>query len=563
MPRESASPTSIDIAGLLAGLLSFASSAPFSILRPTNIDWLLGEDPAVSYLGWEFFRRDDWRIPFGLNPTFGLELSSSIVFTDSLPLLAFPAKFLTSHAEAPIQYFGIWILFCFLAQGLFASKIAFRLGHKLSACLLLSVLLCLLPFHLTRLNYGYGHLALFAHFLILSAIYLAMRPAAFSPVAWILLLSTALLTMAYLFLIVLVIFLAACLQEVRLHGIKSSFVAYVGLTAVWLAVCAYLIGYFATSSDSLLVGYGSYNAHPSSLFSPQARGGIFWSYLLAQNGAGGALHGDGEGFAFIGLGALALVLLSCAMLARGQVERSLRKHLGPRSGEHGAFDKPLLWASVVLAYLSLARNVPLNGYQIPIPTPLIFDDILSRFRSNGRLLWPLAYLLIFSASHVIRRAQRRVIVLVLTAATCLQMADTTEARKLMKDKLEIGYNPSSSMEPKIAEAVRLSSSNIQSLRVFPPTATPEYDWASLALAGLRNSLATGAFTVSRVNENQNTSELTLSEYLRAHEDHSIIVTESFSNLELDHPYIQNTWGTIEAGEHLILYPRRDGSGYSR
>ena len=558
MSRENTSPTPIDIAGLLAGLLSFASSVPFSILRPSNVDWLLGEDPAVSYLGWEFFRHDEWRIPFGLNPTFGLELSSSIVFTDSLPLIAFPAKLLTSGTDTPFQYFGIWILFCMLMQGIFASKIAYCLGHKLPACLLLSVLICSLPFHLTRLSYGYGHLALFAHFLILAALYFAIRPAAFSRAAWVLLLSTALLTMAYLFLIVLFIFIAACGQNMRVHSIKSSFAIYIGLTGAWLTTLAYMIGYFATSAESLFVGFGSYNAHPRSLFSSQARGEIFWSHLLTQNGAGGALYGDGEGFGFIGLGGVALTLLSCAMLARSWFEGSLHRHLGSRSDEGGAIGKPLLLISALLAYLSLAKSVSIGAYEIPIPTPLVLNDLLNRFRSNGRLLWPLAYLLVFLSAQVIRRSQRRLVVLVLAAATCLQLVDTAEARDLMKEKLAFGYNFESSMEQEISEAVQLSSPKVQSLRIFPPDARPEDHWIELALAALENSIATGAFTISRVDPNRSTSDLTLWEYLRAHEGDSLVVTMPDWSPDLSHPHVRKSWGIIEANEFLILYPTRGG-----
>ena len=51
--------------------------------------WLYYNNESSLYqLGWHFFKNDIWRFPLGNNPNYGDELGSSIVYTDSIPILA-------------------------------------------------------------------------------------------------------------------------------------------------------------------------------------------------------------------------------------------------------------------------------------------------------------------------------------------------------------------------------------------------------------------------------------------------------------------------------------------
>ena len=52
--------------------------------------WLYGNnDASIFQLGWYFFQNDIWRFPLGSNPNYGDGIASSIVYTDSIPILAF------------------------------------------------------------------------------------------------------------------------------------------------------------------------------------------------------------------------------------------------------------------------------------------------------------------------------------------------------------------------------------------------------------------------------------------------------------------------------------------
>ena len=51
--------------------------------------WLYDtNDASLHQLGWYFFKNDIWRFPLGSNPNFGDELGNSIVYADTIPILA-------------------------------------------------------------------------------------------------------------------------------------------------------------------------------------------------------------------------------------------------------------------------------------------------------------------------------------------------------------------------------------------------------------------------------------------------------------------------------------------
>lgn len=65
----------------------------------------IGPDPVRYWLGYTSFKRTLWSWPPGLNPGWGMELSSSIFYADAIPLLACLFKALDPLAEVG-QYWG-------------------------------------------------------------------------------------------------------------------------------------------------------------------------------------------------------------------------------------------------------------------------------------------------------------------------------------------------------------------------------------------------------------------------------------------------------------------------
>ena len=77
------------ITPLARGTVAFFLVVGPLALNPLNIAWLMDDyDPTQHFLAWDFFRHHPWTFPVGLNPSFGLELSSSILYADLIPALA-------------------------------------------------------------------------------------------------------------------------------------------------------------------------------------------------------------------------------------------------------------------------------------------------------------------------------------------------------------------------------------------------------------------------------------------------------------------------------------------
>src|SRR5436190_18867439 len=147
------------------GALAFAAMTGGRILSPVYIDWLMEGDPATYLLGWQFFRHTpllQW--PIGANLRYGMELGSSVVFTDSLPLLAFVFKPVSGLLPDTFQYIGLWIAICFLLQSFFAHRLLALFTHDRWLPLIGSAFFLIAPVWLYRLD---GHYVLFGQWLLL------------------------------------------------------------------------------------------------------------------------------------------------------------------------------------------------------------------------------------------------------------------------------------------------------------------------------------------------------------------------------------------------------------
>lgn len=106
------------------GLIAFDVFVGIDKLNTSNISWIIGNgDAFLQYVAWEFFRIAPWEFPLGLNSTYGMEISSSIVYSDSIPLMALLLKLIGHIFHFPFQYFGIWMFICFMLQSILAYKL--------------------------------------------------------------------------------------------------------------------------------------------------------------------------------------------------------------------------------------------------------------------------------------------------------------------------------------------------------------------------------------------------------------------------------------------------------
>ena len=185
-------------------------------LNPTVLDLAQGVYPFKDYVGWMFFRNSPWSFPAGLNPTYGLDFSSSIVFSDSIPLMAFLFKAIRFALPETFQYLGVWTLICFVLQAYFSWLVLGLMAQNKWIQFFACVLMVFSPPMLWRVN---QHTALVAHFMILAAFYLIFSPERTSKVfnggsLWALLLGAAVLTHFSLFVMVTTLWAANLVDQI-------------------------------------------------------------------------------------------------------------------------------------------------------------------------------------------------------------------------------------------------------------------------------------------------------------------------------------------------------------
>lgn len=474
--------------GIVACLLVVGLKA----INPTVLDLAQGVDPFKDYVGWMFFRNSPWTFPIGLNPTYGLEFSSSIVFSDSIPLLAFIFKAIRFALPETFQYLGIWTLICFVLQAYFAWLIAGLINQNRWFQLFVSVLLVFAPPMLWRVN---QHAALVAHFMILVALYLIFSSQRHCKVwckgaSWALLLSAAVLTHFSLFVMVAALWFANILDQIifakndRLGQLKihSFQVACIG---IFVGFLMWQAGYFAVSSSSgSLGGYGFFRMNLLSPFDPKG-----WSYVMRNL----PLPSDyGEGYMYFGLGLLFLWPFAIYKLIR---DGHVRRLLGSELFSH-------LFLVLVLIGVSLfaiTNHIAIGRKEFGFGISDSVYAIASIFRASGRFFWPMFYALNLACIFIITKAYAKKTALVLLGVgALLQVIDTSAGWRVMREHIA---NP----EKNIPHVLALNNpfwdqaaNHYEQVQLVPPQDKAP-GWDQIALYAAKHHLSTNAVFFARVD----------------------------------------------------------------
>lgn len=391
---------------LLLGVLAFFLVIGPRALDPQNIAWLKDGDPATHYLGWVYFRHSPWTFPLGLNPSYGLELGSAIIFSDSNPLLALLFKPFNGWLPETFQYFGFWLLACFVLQAWFAWKLLGLISDNPVLRLLGTGLLVFSPPMFVRTG---GHLSLAGHFLILAALYLALHPALTRRrLAWGALLAATALVHAYLLVMVALIWIADLFGKVMLGTLtrRQGLTEFGSLFAL-VSVCCWQAGYFSIVDGAGGGGFGWYRMNLISLFDAEG-----WSYVLPSFATGG---GDYEGFNYLGLGVLLLVPAAGFAMLRSNIRVKALLSRWPW----------LMLAMLGLTVFALSNQIGLGAHTFSYPLPKTVEGLASIFRASGRMFWPVFYAIVLLVTFLVVRGYRPAFAMALLAlALTTQIVDT-------------------------------------------------------------------------------------------------------------------------------------------
>jgi hypothetical protein len=482
--------TRIDqIIGAVIGLVGFSIAVDPRVLNPTDVRWLLWGDSAQHYLGWEFFRDTpliQW--PIGANPAFGAGFGESIVYSDAIPLIAIPLKYVSFLLPSTFQYLGWWILLCFLLQGVLAVLLLRFAGVTRYFAAIGTVMLVLFPPFLYRLTHdGYGHIALASHWIILLSISMFVSCDSRVP-RWTLVAAIALLVQPYLAIYPIVLGAWRLIRDQQVRGVSSLRSVSLKMTA-FIAVPVALfwaVGGFP-SGASRDTGFGVYQSTLTSLVDPRPTSSFGWSRLLKVLDFD-APSGTNEGFSFLGTGILFLLPLALSVWSR-----SRRKPAGDW--------KSLLGIATLLALLAALPTIRFGGrtlFAVPVPEKLL--DIAGVFRSNGRFVWLLAYTVALLVIATVALSSHRLApVLVSLGVVLIGFIDARPALREVRERF------SDSAEPLIGERNAAAWERIlhtrQHLVTIPPL-NNDPQWIDMAQLARQYRMTTTAAYLSRLNDSR-------------------------------------------------------------
>lgn len=398
------------------GTVLFVALGGLTILDPSSLGWLMRGllDPPTYQLGWEFFRHTPWvQFPLGANPDYGMALGSSIVFSDSLPLFALPLKYLSPWLPATFQYFGFWILCCFLLHALFAYLLLSRFTEDRWLLALGTSLLLLTPCYLLRMNI---HMVLAGQWLILAGYYLYFAER-FRDRFWVGLLLTAAFIHAYLLVMLGAIWATDLFQRlIRREQRIGACLLRLAAGIIPVTLVMWSLGYFMLGPSPVAA---QQYARMNLLSLIDSRGD--WSQLLPAQQID---IWDGDGFAYMGAGLLLLLALAPFLVGRN-LSQSLK---GPRIW-------PLALMSVTLLLVALTNDIRVGPYTLlQFDLPEFVNNAYRVFRSPGRLFWPVYYLLCATIILLVcLRLKYRAALATLCTALALQVYDLSNMLPRMQD----------------------------------------------------------------------------------------------------------------------------------
>lgn len=481
---------------LLFAVFFYAVSYGIRTLDPMQLAWLMQRDSSGHVIGWLFYLRDDWHFPLGKITNLMQPLGTSTIVTDSVPLVSFLAKLGLGWTGYNFQFFGAWLLLCYLLQAFWSFRIFSLVTRNEKFAALAACFFVLSPALLFRSD----HKSMCAHWILLWIFYLYLKLAPGGRVPFYSLLAACLLSIgfhAYLLPMAFGLTLAVYLKAWSGDGSKAFLLrSGAQLAVILLAVVAemHALGFFLVSSPTSW-GFGMFSADLLGFFNSMGK-----SSLVPKIRSGGSQH---EGFSYLGLGMIALLF---AGLWAGWGKR--------KTGGAGP-TLPGLRALVVVCglffFYALSSHLTFGGNTF-LKIEWFYDlfgSLPHIFRSSGRFTWPLYYLVMtLVLFRVFRFFPVRMAYALLVGALVLQCLDMREWYTASDWRGPANTEESTRLASAFWESAELRGLN--RMLLVPPLLRGEgvacadggftdVDFRALALAAAKNKMSLNSGTFARTS----------------------------------------------------------------
>jgi len=365
---------------IILSLVAFQIRCGFSIVDVTNDDWLIESvtsDLPPDYLAWINFRNDIWHYPPGLFGNYSYPNISSIANTGAIPLLAIPAKILSPILPETFQYHGFWLMICWILQGVFAYLLLDRLNRNkhlpniIGACFFILAA----PF-LDRIV----HMNLCGQWIVLASLfgYYSFQWRFRSQLIYqTLLQGLALHIHPYFILFTLLTGIASLWRFYRNDSgwMYNKILMSITLMLGMILFCGAYLGMFSIGSGAQGWGFGYFSANMNTFVNPM-------SYSAFLKPLSQSTDGQYEGYAYLGIGLILLVLLSIPFFRWQKIA--------------GWQKSPLFWVTLLLTLFALSTTPGIGKYSVHIPMFKFIEQTAGIFRASGRFIWELYYIIVLA-----------------------------------------------------------------------------------------------------------------------------------------------------------------------
>lgn len=408
------------IVGALSAL-AFVSIYGVKVINPGYVDWLLsGGDISQHYLGWVAYRFGAWKFPIGFFDTLSYPNNASIIFTDSIPIVAFFFKILSPILPKTFQYFGLWGVLCFILQGILSARIIKNFTKNKAAIIIFGVIFAFTPVMIRRM---FAHTALAGQWLLFIPLEILFAPEKYkdNKKIYILIGLTGLLSGSvhmYYLLMNGMILVGICLYDLLANKRIVRSIILLGEFLLTGAGATALFGGFGSNMKAQIWGLGYFSFNLNSFFNPMGWSRVFKDLKMYS-------PGQAEGFAFIGAGFILLLAFAIVMFfVSGKPFEKVKKYR---------------FHIIAIAFVCLCTLIVSLSPTVTIGEKVLLDlhlpakifDLWSVFRSSGRLCWNVVYIIMFLAGIVAVKCTKKQYLLIaaLVIMSALQIFDMSKVYK--------------------------------------------------------------------------------------------------------------------------------------
>lgn len=394
------------IYGLLMGIVAFLLIYGVAVLDVMADGWIFKSDVDLRqhYLGWMAYRDSALSFPAGMTDKLSYPHEMSIVYTDSIPMLAFICKCLSPYLPRPFQYFGWYALLCYALTGAYAGACLSKLV-KNTLVIEVCTFFCVLSYPL--LFRTFYHTSLSSQWLILMCFYMVLSGLSGKSIKK---QTKDALNVGelcagihlYFLPMAAIIILAGYVREMiatpsKRNEILKGAVASLFSMAMGAFMVLWIMGAFNFPSGNGNYWVGDFTMNLNSLINSLGHSAFLPALPLYT-------PMQFEGAVYPGLGVLVLAVF-CLLW-------SIYQNFKPRERVDGVYrDEKLITGfmnrhplrfsfmlmAVILVIFSMSPVFAFGDRLIcSLPYPETVSRVLGIFRSNGRFIWPVLYLLIFA-----------------------------------------------------------------------------------------------------------------------------------------------------------------------